>query len=361
MKIISFDYDSIHSTGGVSTFNRNLFKIFRDKISFFSIYKNEKGIRPDLVGCDEVNIGLYKSFLIRGINLLSGYRLHAFLVNRFLLKNKPDVVIINSPSLLRYINKSSIDKLILVQHQTMATMLSNASNFAGSKKYLLYCFDKIDHFIVLSPEEIPEWRSVLPCQYHHKIQSIRHMTIERPSFRPKVDFHKSIVMLGRLDLNQKRQDLAIELMKHLPDWTLTIYGDGPARAKLENKINTDGVSNVTMPGNISEVIDKISAFDVMLLSSDFEGYPISLIEGLSASLPLLVRDTFSSSKDIVKGNGVLVSGEWCIEECIDGLKLIQSNYHTMRECSYELSSRHDYEIISASWLSLIYNSAIKYE
>ena len=46
------------------------------------------------------------------------------------------------------------------------------------------------------------------------------------------------------------------------------------------------------------------------MTSDFEGYPITLIEAMRRGFPIVLRNTFDSAQDIVINNGVLLEKEW---------------------------------------------------
>ena len=42
------------------------------------------------------------------------------------------------------------------------------------------------------------------------------------------------------------------------------------------------------------------------MTSDYEGYPITLIEAARRGLPIILRNTFDSAQDIVIDNGILL-------------------------------------------------------
>ena len=46
--------------------------------------------------------------------------------------------------------------------------------------------------------------------------------------KTKKEKNKNLIILSRLENSAKRLDLAIKAMKKLPDFTLNIYGEGPA-------------------------------------------------------------------------------------------------------------------------------------
>ena len=100
---------------------------------------------------------------------------------------------------------------------------------------------------------------------------------------------KEFVNLGRLH-EQKNQEMLINafstIAKKHEDFTLTIYGEGKLKDKLQLLINEKGLTErVTLAGNRSNVLELIKDSYAFVLSSDFEGMPNALIEAMSKALP----------------------------------------------------------------------------
>ncbi|MDV3427633.1 MAG: glycosyltransferase, partial [Bacillota bacterium] len=77
-----------------------------------------------------------------------------------------------------------------------------------------------------------------------------------------------------------------------PSSVLLLAGDGNERIKLENKIKEFNLeANVIMTGNIVNVNEMLSAMDVFVFPSLFEGLGMALIEAQANGLPCIVSDT----------------------------------------------------------------------
>jgi glycosyltransferase involved in cell wall biosynthesis len=113
--------------------------------------------------------------------------------------------------------------------------------------------------------------------------------------------------LGRLD-PQKGYDVLIEALASLPDTTAVLVGDGPARDDLEGLARDRGVGDrVLFTGWSSEPRRYLSGFDVFVLPSRYEGFPLSIIEAMLAGLPVVATDVGSVSECVRNGEaGVLV-------------------------------------------------------
>lgn len=112
-----------------------------------------------------------------------------------------------------------------------------------------------------------------------------------------------LVMVARFS-PQKDQASLIKAVKHLPKdlYTLTFVGDGSTldecktlvkKLSLENNINFVGFKE-----NVNKyLIDN----DVYILSTHYEGLPISIIEAMSYGLPILATNVGGNS-EMVKNN-----------------------------------------------------------
>jgi glycosyltransferase involved in cell wall biosynthesis len=74
-------------------------------------------------------------------------------------------------------------------------------------------------------------------------------------------------------------------------WRLVIAGDGPDRAELERQARALGLSpRVAFIGFIDRPGAVLAALDVFVLTSDTEQMPISVLQAMAASLPVLATD-----------------------------------------------------------------------
>jgi glycosyltransferase involved in cell wall biosynthesis len=122
----------------------------------------------------------------------------------------------------------------------------------------------------------------------------------------------NVLWMGRLT-RVKRPDRVIELAKHFPGVNFIIAGDGELRVELEAMAS----SNVYFLG-VQNSDEMFSLADVVLLTSDSEGMPLTLIEGQMAGVPAIATDVGSVS-EIVQDEvtGLVTSTQ--IEQIISSL------------------------------------------
>jgi glycosyltransferase involved in cell wall biosynthesis len=69
---------------------------------------------------------------------------------------------------------------------------------------------------------------------------------------------------------------------------LVIVGEGPERERIEDTAENMGIADkVLLPGFLREPHKFVGLFDIMAMSSKSEQFPISVIEGMAAGLPIV--------------------------------------------------------------------------
>lgn len=107
-------------------------------------------------------------------------------------------------------------------------------------------------------------------------------------------------------LPQKNYNLLVDSVALLPDHlrnrcTFNIAGEGPTDKidSLNDYIKTKGMgNNIYLLGNRSDIPDLLGDSDVFIMSSIYEGLPISLIEATVSGLPCIVTDVGGCSEVI---------------------------------------------------------------
>jgi len=114
--------------------------------------------------------------------------------------------------------------------------------------------------------------------------------------------------LGRLD-HQKGYDVLIEALASLPEATGVLVGDGPEREQLEQLAQARSVGDrLILTGWSSEARRYLAGFDVFVLPSRYEGFPLAIIEAMLAGLPVVATDVGSVSECVENGEtGIIVS------------------------------------------------------
>jgi glycosyltransferase involved in cell wall biosynthesis len=110
-----------------------------------------------------------------------------------------------------------------------------------------------------------------------------------------------VVMIGRFD-DQKDQKTLVKACASIEKVRLTFIGDGKNKKNIirlvENLNLGDRVSFIEKPIRAAE---ELKNFDVFALSSNWEGFPRSILEAMASGLPIIASDVGGASEAFVNG------------------------------------------------------------
>lgn len=110
--------------------------------------------------------------------------------------------------------------------------------------------------------------------------------------------NKLLVFVGRLDDSSKKLGRAINLVKNIDNITLWIIGDGKDKKLYEELVNAKKVSNrVIFLGKRENPYPYIKLADYVILTSDYEGFPVTYLEALTLNTDIIT--TISVSDDLI--------------------------------------------------------------
>lgn len=131
--------------------------------------------------------------------------------------------------------------------------------------------------------------------------------------KPKNLPNQYFLFFGRFEEEIKNFSLLIEAYKQSQvaqhDFYLILIGDGKSKAFIENKIKEVKLENyIHLLPFQTEVVAYIQYAHATVLTSKFEGFPMSLIESLAAGTPIISVDCETGPNEIVinEYNGLLV-------------------------------------------------------
>jgi glycosyltransferase involved in cell wall biosynthesis len=125
--------------------------------------------------------------------------------------------------------------------------------------------------------------------------------------RPRAPVPGRILFLGRL-ARQKRPDLALRALAQLerPDAEVVLASDGPDRQALERLAGELGVAGrVRFLGYREDVPALLAEAACVLLTSDYEGLPLTVLEAMAAGVPV-VATRVGGVEEALGDTGVIV-------------------------------------------------------
>ena len=258
----------------------------KNKNNFFNINKN--------IEIKSLNMKLTRSFFIRQIQRIKKF----FYLRKILKKEKYDIIVTTGTilDLILVFWKDSI--LIREFHVSKNNKLNINQKNILKRSIENFYLSKYDKIIILTEEDKKNW----------KLPNIEVIPNSLPFYTEEFSKceNKKIISVGRL-VYQKGYDILIDvwniISKKYPDWVLEIYGDGPEKENLQNKINKLGLEkSFLLKGAVKDIQDKYLESSIYVMSSRYEGMPMVLLETMACGLPVISFDCPCGPKDIIKNN-----------------------------------------------------------
>lgn len=242
------------------------------------------------------------------------------------------------------------------------------------KRYLCYLYNRnaqksigmyqiSDRFLLLSERYIPIF-----CNTFHIDDSCNHKLFAIPNPCPFKDEYngekrKNVVLIvSRMAEIQKRIYFALKVWRniigHTNNWALVIVGDGPQLNDYKKFVLKNKLNNVQFVGHSNHVSDYYKTSRVFLMTSIWEGQPMSVIEAMHYGCVPVVVDSFESIHDLVEEgrNGVLCKNNDFDDVCkklaflLDNEKMIDAYSSDILNNPNDLFSEKD---IMCKWKNIL--------
>ena len=181
-------------------------------------------------------------------------------------------------------------KTIGWQHSCYANYVEGEwSLFWKQEALLQHYIPKLDRYIVLTEYDVAEFKDKLGLEVY-AIGNPKSFICEQKSDLSAKQFFVATRLVPRKGLKYLVRAFA-EFCKQDQEWTLLIAGDGPKRkdliksvwkAKLQERVHFTGATN--------QVQKYFQQSSVYLMTSQFEGWGLVVIEAFEAGLPVIAFD-----------------------------------------------------------------------
>lgn len=229
-----------------------------------------------------------------------------------------------------------------------------ARNFNPFNKLFILTELRAERIISLTSGDAKQFR------YAKKVEIIPNYISDVKSFTNDYSVRKAIAV-GRLE-QQKGFDILIDCWKDIsrqyPDWSLDIYGDGSCWEKLQQQItNLHLEDKVKLCGRCNNIMDVYPHYSLHLMTSRYEGLPMTLIEAQACGLPSVVFDFQYGASDIVTNNhnGLLIEqgNTRLFTEAVIRMMSSESLRKAYGKNAVEIGRRYYKENIFNKWLHII--------
>ena len=216
-----------------------------------------------------------------------------------LQRSRGRIVIFNAPCDFDHFPSEFFEgnKVLFVAHNAPEHVDSHRNYFGKNRSSRIEKLAYMRKFLCLSDD----YKSVFKSLYRLKesqMDSFFHTTELTPNSKAK-NFIRSVGTICRIDNKAKRLDRFLSVADVMPETAFIIFGGGPDEDWL--KIEVSKRPNVNFLGVTNNIPKSLSEIGVFLVTSDYEGFPISIVEALSQSVPIIIgKNSFSNARVIVK-------------------------------------------------------------
>lgn len=297
---------------------------------------------------------------------ISGYlkkrKIHRRKLTDLLMSEKADIVVSLYPSESSFIPniKDGSKKVLELHYCKFFRLQYGRSGLLGmidrwrtrQDESLVRRFDK---FVVLTNEDRGYWGNI------PNIEVIPNAAMLVGNKYSDVS-QKRVIAVGRLDYQKgfdrliKAWELVQKSGKYL-DWRLDIFGQGEWKEMLVGmirKAGLDGTAFINQPTN--HIGDAYAASAMLVMTSNYEGFPMVMIEAMACGLPVISFDYKCGPKDIIcEGrNGLIVSDGDIVGFAQAMMKLMGDEDYRMSLSlgAKEIVSTYSEENVMNQWITL---------
>lgn len=289
---IVFVCDTMNAGGAERVISNlaNGFSQSNHQVTIVMIGRGAKGSFYDI----NSSISLVSLFEIeKKISFLKRYSI----LKKALIKLQPSIVI----SLLSYV---CIYTWLALRHTKIPYIVSERNDpnqRPGFKQFLLNLSFKRASGCAFQTDDALQWYSKINLKKSCVIHNPVNIDVNKKSS----ERNNTILFIGRLE-KQKNCLMLLEAFKLFSkihnDYILKIYGSGPQKKEILDFMQTNALQDkVLMLDPDSRWMEKEAGAAMLVLSSDYEGMPNVLAEGLSLGLPCVSTNcTIGGPKELSK-------------------------------------------------------------
>jgi glycosyltransferase involved in cell wall biosynthesis len=247
-------------------------------------------------------------------------------------------------------------RLVGQDHKNFPTRYSNKRQAAVQRAAL----PDLDAYVVLTNADAADYRRDLP-DMTTRVEVIRNaLPWPVPATAAPLD-SKVVVAAGRLE-KEKGFDRLIDAFATLapehPDWRMHLHGEGKREPHLRTRIHLLGLDDqVFLRGHTEDFQQVLASASVFAMTSRAEGFPMVLIEAMSAGVPLVAMDCPRGPGEIVDDgkNGFLVR-DGDLPGFAQALRTLVEQDDVRQRCGRQAqqdAQRYEPDAITAEWLALL--------
>ena len=294
---------------------------------------------------------------------------HRKLLEELLTKEKADIVVSLYPSESSFIPdiKDGSKKVLEIHYCKFFRLQYGRKGLLGAiDRWRTWQDERIvrrfDKFVVLTNEDREYWGK-LP-----NIEVIPNAAMFVADRYSDVS-NKRVIAVGRLDY-QKGFDRLINAWEIVHksgkynDWRLDIFGQGEWKDMLQGMIDEKGLSSSAFINKPTKNIGReYSESSMLVMSSNYEGFPMVMIEAMACGLPVVAFDFKCGPKDIISdGENGLIIRNGDIKALAEGMMRLMEDTENRKRMSLnarKIVDTYSEKAVMDKWIGLFNNLTAK--
>lgn len=294
---------------------------------------------------------------------------HRQALEKLLMQEKADIVVSLYPSESSFIPyiKDGSRKVLEIHYCKFFRLQYGRKGLLGAiDKWRTWQDERIvrrfDKFVVLTNEDRGYWGNLSNIEV---IPNAAMFVADRYS---DVSV-KRVIAVGRLDY-QKGFDRLIQAWEIVnksgkyDDWRLDIFGQGDWKDMLQGMIDKKGLNGSAFINKPTKNIgDEYANSSMLVMSSNYEGFPMVMIEAMACGLPVVAFDFKCGPKDIIRNeeNGLIIhNGD--IKALADGIMKLMEDTENRKRMSLnarKIVDTYSEKAVMEKWIGLFNNLTAK--
>lgn len=281
--------------------------------------------------------------------------------------NIPVVFCLHSDSSFKALSRSDVKKTFHGIKKHVLTLLYPLFRYYSIEKLkrlhkLSYC--SADKTILLSKSLLESYRRNLRISENDNRLTFINNPLSFSEDLSPVDLNAKkhvCLIVARMYEPQKKIFRAIKcwgmIEKEYPsDWTLKLVGDGVDLQRYKNYAQQLGIKNISFEGS-KDSYPYYKDASLFFMTSQWEGFPMTILECLQMGVVPLVMNTFPAAYDLVIDGktGYLIESEDIDVMAKKAIFLMKSreNRCGMAQCGLNFSKNFSIKSIGKQWINLL--------
>lgn len=221
-------------------------------------------------------------------------------IKKFIKENKIDVFICAGaiyfpPATLAV--KGTHAKFICWEHSNVS--VKNEHRFQGLCRWFGAKF--ADWIVPLTKTDARMYQKEYGCR---NVTSIYNPVDDRLITSVRYDVEsKKIISVGRFCW-QKNFEILVEVAKNVlannPEWSWDIYGDGETFETIQRLVSENHLEGkLNLMGRVNDLYNRYKDYSMLVMTSRFEGFPMTLLESTSQGIPAVAFDVLTGPNEVI--------------------------------------------------------------